>query len=213
MFDCELREGRSALVPTLRSGKGDSTGEIMEGSSEETSDEKEMAHPPSRLLPEKKSEERKARWCEIKCEDEEFVWWNGIGYPVALEKDGTVSHGTPDAYTKPHTVLLHLFLDPGLYSPCARARPPLPESEPSEDTCLETRGWWKGVGTEAPAVYMVGGGVGALEVGTSTPAGQGVFHRLRIVEVHEGEDCDHDAETRQPCRVRWRSSVPNTVEQ
>ena len=169
--------------PTLRSGKGETKGELLgrvgladngrkdkeacETESAEglgktraragqvrpvpdvdssTEGGKRQAHPSPRMLPAEKRE----RWCDMQGEDGGLILWNDHYYPKALDNDGTVLHDTPEAHPATADLLPHLHSNLDSLFPCAQACPPAGDADPPEDTSLGTRGWWTGLGVEAP---------------------------------------------------------------
>ena len=79
-----------------------------------------------------------------------IIFWNGHYYPKALDSDGIVLHDTPEAHPATADLLPHLHSNLDSLFPCAQACPPAGDADPPEDTSPGTRGWWKGLGVEAP---------------------------------------------------------------
>ena len=86
LFGCCFRDGRPALAPTLRSGRGDTKGELL-------------SMPCSHECPESRTniqDTQKERWCDM--EDGDTIIWNGHQYPKAIDSDGTILHDIPEAH-------------------------------------------------------------------------------------------------------------------
>ena len=158
LFGCEFKEGRSALAPTLRSGKGDTKGELLKVSIG-------ASVPADVLNPDNKRSGEKKRWADVEDDTEDKILWNGNWYPKAINNDGTTNHDLPDALHNTYSLLPHLHPELDAHFPCAQACSPLPETVPEEGNPLEERGRRLGFGLEVPAVDRVDGGGGCMVVG------------------------------------------------
>ena len=77
---------------------------------------------------------------------EDEVFWNGRWYPQAMENDGTITTGTPDAYPLHTTTLPHLLPNLDDHFPCACACTAATETEMTRPGYLEELGWRQGIG-------------------------------------------------------------------
>ena len=207
LFGCIFQDGRSALAPTLRSGKGDTKGELLalkktrnkehpsprmfsmfpEESAEATGETRARAgqvRPVPDVDPSANgSKQMEKRWADSEDDEVGEVFWNGRWYPKAFENDGTVNHQVPDAHATPTLQLPHLHPRLDHIYPCATSCPPLPETEVPEDTSLEAIGWRKGVGLEEPLVAMAVSGTQQQRAARGSRERQRGFVRLKVVEA------------------------------
>ena len=77
---------------------------------------------------------------------EDEVFWNGRWYPQAMENDGTIATGTPDAHPLHTTTLPHLLPNLDNHFPCACACAAISDTEVTQPGYLEELGWQQGIG-------------------------------------------------------------------
>ena len=128
------------------------------------------------------------KWCDM--EDE--VFWNGRWYPQAMENDGTIATGTPDAYPLHTTTLPHLLPNLDDHFPCACACAAVSETEVTQPGYLEELGWRQGIGLPS----------GEKTTGEKTPKRRASFSENVEVE----KVCVDGA--LKPCRKRTSAGLP-----
>lgn len=175
MFGCSFREGRPALAPALRAGKGNEMSELLQ--QENPGLDKGLKLPPlgsddmpvqpgqgpkrkakskSRQPDQELQELRKGdgdhdstRWADF--EDDtiyETMTWTERRFPRALSPDGNDYLDVPEAYPILSQLLPHQHEHLDEHFPRAVACPAPEEVDLEEDMRLERLGWKLGVGAE-----------------------------------------------------------------